>query len=197
MTEPAVPPQPAVPPTAAPGSGPPATAPLTPPGPAGATAVGESSGAAASPSRVDGPLPAGHLATGPLPGRPPAPPAAPQAPPRRRTGPVTRMGPWAPVAGAALGLLAGLVAALLLAGRAEDFAESLSLVLLVVGLTLLGAAAVLLADEVRLLHRGTREAAVRPAWGEATAGLVNGLTPARLLLGTAAFVLFLAAYTGR
>jgi hypothetical protein len=110
---------------------------------------------------------------------------------------MTRMGPWAPVAGAALGLLAGLAAVLLLVGRAESFAESLSLVLLVVGLTLLGAAGVLLADEVRLVRRGTREAAVRPAWVEATAGLVNGLTPARLLLGTAAFVLFLAAHTGR
>jgi hypothetical protein len=32
---------------------------------------------------------------------------------------------------------------------------------------------------------------------EATAGLVNGLTPARLLLATSGFVLFLAAYTGR
>ncbi len=194
MTEPAVPPQSAVPPTVPPTAAP-ATAPLGTPGAAGATAAGDAP-AAAPAARPEGASPAGHLATGPLPGRPPAPPAAPQAP-RRRTGPMTRMGPWAPVAGATLGLLAGLAAALLLVGRAESFAESLSLVLLVVGLTLLGAAGVLLADEVRLVRRGTREAAVRPAWVEATAGLVNGLTPARLLLGTAAFVLFLAAYTGR
>ncbi len=194
MTDPAVPPQSAVPSTVPPTAAP-ATAPLGTPGAAGATAAGDAP-AAAPAARPEGASPAGHLATGPLPGRPPAPPAAPQAP-RRRTGPMTRMGPRAPVAGATLGLLAGLAAALLLVGRAESFAESLSLVLLVVGLTLLGAAGVLLADEVRLVRRGTREAAVRPAWVEATAGLVNGLTPARLLLGTAAFVLFLAAYTGR
>jgi hypothetical protein len=190
MTEPAVPPPPTpqplppnAPPAAAPGA-----APLPPAGATAATDVAPTPPAV----RAEG-LPAGQMATGPVQGRPPAPPAAP----RRRTGPMTRMGPWAPVAGAALGLVAGLVAALLLAGRAEEFAEALALVLLVVGLTLLGAAGVLLADEVRLVRRGTREAAVRPAWVEATAGLVNGLTPARLLLGTAAFVLFLAAYTGR
>jgi hypothetical protein len=178
------------------------------------TTLGAATGATAAGGPVAGqppsqaaPLPAGQLATGPLPGRPPAvPPAVPSAAPatppsagaaRRRSGPLTRMGPWAPVAGAALGLVAGLVAAVLLAGRAEAFAEELSLVLLVVGLTLLGAAGVLLADEVRLLHRGTRDAGVRPSWVEATAGLVNGLTPARLLLAASAFVLFLAAYTGR
>jgi hypothetical protein len=32
---------------------------------------------------------------------------------------------------------------------------------------------------------------------EATAGLLNGLTPARLLLAASAFVLFLAAYASR
>ncbi len=206
MTDPAVPPQPAgtpVPPTGAP-----PTAPVSTLGAAtGATAVGGA--APGPPPSQPAPLPAGQLATGPLPGRPPAvppaavPSAAPAGPPpsagaaRRRSGPLTRMGPWAPVAGAALGLAAGLVAAVLLAGRAEAFAEELALVLLVVGLTLLGAAGVLLADEVRLLHRGTRDAGVRPSWVEATAGLVNGLTPARLLLATSAFVLFLAAYTGR
>ncbi len=110
---------------------------------------------------------------------------------------MTRMGPWAPVAGAGLGLVAGLVAVLLLAGHAEGFADRLSLVLLVVGLTMLGAAGVLLADDVRLVRRNTRDGGVRPAWVEATAGLVNGLTPARLLLATSAFVLYLAAYTGR
>jgi hypothetical protein len=63
--------------------------------------------------------------------------------------------------------------------------------------TLLGAAGTLLADEVRLVRRGAREAAVRPAWVEATAGLLNGLTPARLLMLISAFVLYLSAYVGK
>ncbi|SFL45815.1 hypothetical protein SAMN04488085_111132 [Geodermatophilus ruber] len=112
----------------------------------------------------------------------------------RRTSPLTRMGPWAPVAGALIGLLAGVLAVLLLAGVAEAFNERLALVFLTVGLGMLGAAGALLADEVRLVRRGTREAGVRPQWVEATANLVNGLTPARLLLLAGAFVLFLAAY---
>ncbi|WP_409331823.1 hypothetical protein [Trujillonella humicola] len=115
----------------------------------------------------------------------------------RRRDPLTRMGPWAPAAGALLGLVAGLVVVALLGGRADVFSEGLALVFLVVGLTMLGAAGALLADEVRLVRRGAREAAVRPAWVEATSNLLNGLTPARLLLGSSAFVLFLAAYVGR
>jgi hypothetical protein len=107
------------------------------------------------------------------------------------------MGPWAPVAGALLGTLLGVVAVLLLAGTAEEFAQRLALVLLVVGMGLLGASGPLLADEVRLVRRSAREAAVRPAWAEATAGLLNGLTPARLLLLVSGFVLFLAAYVSR
>ncbi|WP_369254657.1 hypothetical protein [Geodermatophilus amargosae] len=225
MTEPAVPvPAPAAPPTAPPTAPPPApaptagvpagsappTAPGTVPGPPGATAVGASTvppgtGSAVSPGTAapapggppggpsaavvdDGPHP-----TGPVTGRPAAPPVAR----RRRTDPLTRMGPWAPVAGAVVGLLAGLLAVLLLRGRADAFGEGLALVFLVVGLTMLGAAGALLADEVRLVRRGAREAAVRPAWVEVTAGLINGLTPARLLLGSSAFVLFLAAYVAR
>lgn len=114
-----------------------------------------------------------------------------------RRGPLTRMGPWAPVAGAALGLLAGLLVVLLLVGAAADFADRLALVLAVVGLGMLGAAGTLLADEVRMIRQGAREAAVRPAWVEATAPLLRGLTPARLLLAISAFVLFLAAYVTR
>jgi hypothetical protein len=53
---------------------------------------------------------------------------------------------------------------------------------------------VLLADEVRMVRQGAREAAVRPAWVEATVPLLSGLTPARLLLVLSAFVLFLSAY---
>jgi hypothetical protein len=114
-----------------------------------------------------------------------------------RRGPLTRMGPWAPVAGGMLGLLAGVVAVLFLAGEADAFAERLALVLLVVGLGILGAAGTLLADEVRMVRQGAREAAVRPAWVEATAPLLSGLTPGRLLLVLSAFVLFLSAYVIR
>ena len=114
-----------------------------------------------------------------------------------RRGPLTRMGPWAPVAGGLLGLLAGVVAVVFLAGEADVFADRLALVLLVVGLGILGAAGTLLADEVRMVRQGAREAAVRPAWVEVTAPLLSGLTPARLLLVMSAFVLFLAAYVAR
>jgi len=137
----------------------------------------------------------------PEPDRPPAQPTAPEttrpAVAPRRAGPMTRMGPWAPVAGGLLGTVLGLVAVLLLLGTAETYRERLSLVLLVVGMGLLGASGPLLADEVRVQRRGVHEAAVRPAWVEATAGLVNGLTPARLLLLVSGFVLFLAAYVTR
>jgi hypothetical protein len=116
----------------------------------------------------------------------------------RSSGPLTRMGPWAPVAGALLGVVVGVVAVLLLAGRADAFRDRLSLVFLVVGMGLLGAAGTLLADEVRMVRWRAREAALRPAaWADTTAGLVNGLTPARLLLVVAGFVLFLAAYVPR
>ncbi len=111
-----------------------------------------------------------------------------------RRGPLTRMGPWAPVAGGLLGLIAGLVAVLVLAPSAETFDHRLALVLLVVGLGMLGAAGTLLADEVRMVRQGAREAVVRPAWVEATVPLLSGLTPARLLLVMSAFVLFLAAF---
>jgi UDP-N-acetylmuramyl pentapeptide phosphotransferase/UDP-N-acetylglucosamine-1-phosphate transferase len=105
------------------------------------------------------------------------------------------MGPWAPVAGGLVGVVLGVVAAVLLAAEVGGFRDSLSLVFLVVGLGLLGAAATLLADEVRMVRWRAREAALRPAaWVDTTAGLLNGLTPARLLLFGGAFVLFLAAY---
>lgn len=128
------------------------------------------------------------------------PTAQPNAPARpsvyaRSRGPLTRMGPWAPVAGGLVGVVLGVVAAVLLAGTAGGFRGRLSLVFLVVGLGLLGASGTLLADEVRLLRWRAREAALRPAaWIDTTAGLINGLTPARLLLLVAGFVLFLAAW---
>ena len=192
--------------------------------PSGATPSGPApSGPAPTGAVPPGPVPrgqtqAGPMATGPIPvGTPPAPPqpAEPPAPgagptpegahptgpvtrrPRlsaRSAFPLTRMGPWAPVAGAVAGLLTGLLVALLLSGVAEAFRERLALVFLTVGLGMLGAAGALLADEVRLVRRGAREAGIRPAWVEATANLINGLTPARLLLLASAFVLFLAAY---
>ena len=185
-------------------------------GPAGAESSGPvPSGPVPSGPVPSGPVPSGPTATGPIPvGTPPAPPqpaagpgpattegAQPTVPVARRPRigarvpfPLTRMGPWAPVAGAVIGLLAGLVVVLLLAGVAEAFRERLALVFLIVGLGMLGAAGALLADEVRLVRRGAREAGIRPAWVEATANLINGLTPARLLLLASAFVLFLAAY---
>ena len=185
-------------------------------GPAGAEPSGPvPSGPVPSGPVPSEPVPSGPTATGPIPvGTSPAPPqpaagpgpattegAQPTVPVARRPRigarvpfPLTRMGPWAPVAGAVIGLLAGLVVVLLLAGVAEAFRERLALVFLTVGLGMLGAAGALLADEVRLVRRGAREAGIRPAWVEATANLINGLTPARLLLLASAFVLFLAAY---
>jgi hypothetical protein len=114
-----------------------------------------------------------------------------------RRGPLTVMGPWAPVAGGLLGLVLGAVAALVLAGRAESFEDRFALVLVVLGLGMLGTAGILLADEVRMMRQRARDAVVRPAWVEATAGLLNGLTPARLLLVMSGFVLFLAVYVAR
>jgi hypothetical protein len=129
------------------------------------------------------------------PGAQPTAPVSVRPRPRMpRRGPLTMMGPWAPVAGGVLGLLLGVVAVLFLAGAADTFEARLSLTLLVLGLGMLGTAGTLLADEVRMIRHSARDADVRPAWVEVTAGLLNGLTPARLLLGASAFVLFLAAY---
>src|SRR4051794_14142476 len=136
------------------------------------------------------------------PGEPPAAESAGARPaagrpsvPRRRPGPLTVMGPWAPVAGALLGLVAGIVAVLVLRTAADDFPQRLSLVLLVLGMSMLGATAPLLADEVRMVRRGAREATRRGRPEDAAAAA--GLTPARWLLLVSAFVLFLAAYVGR
>lgn len=166
-----------------------------PAGPAG-PAVGEPSpapaGSSAVPVGVEAPateVDQNPHATAPVTVRP-----APRLP---RRGPLTVMGPWAPVAGGLLGLFLGLIAVLVLGGSAESFEDRLALVFAVVGLGSLGVSGVLLADEVRMVRQGTREAAVRPAYIEATAGLLNGLTPARLLLLVSAFVLFLAAYVSR
>ena len=114
-----------------------------------------------------------------------------------RRGPLTVMGPWAPVAGGLLGLLLGIVTVVLLAGSAESFEDRLALAFTVLGLSMLGASGILLADEVRMVRQRARDAVVRPAWVEATAGLLNGLTPARLLLMASGFVLFLAVYVSR
>jgi hypothetical protein len=137
----------------------------------------------------DGDLVPGMQATAPVSGRPPVRGA--------RRGPLTVMGPWAPVAGGLLGLLLGLIVVLLLAGSAESFEDRLALAFTMLGLGVLGTAGILLAEEVRVLRQRARDVAVRPAWVEATAGLLNGLTPARLLLLVSAFVLFLAAFVGR
>lgn len=70
--------------------------------------------------------------------------------------------------------------------------SSLASVFLCVGLTLLGAGGVLFADEVRLRRRSVAAQSV-----QTVAGLLNGLTPARFLVGAAGFVLLLAAYVTR
>jgi hypothetical protein len=153
--------------------------------PVPAVEPGPAAGEPAAPAE-DGATAAGAQ-TGPVPARPTVRP--------RSSGPLTRMGPWAPLAGGLVGVVLGVVAVVLLAGQAGDFRDRLSLVFLVIGLGLLGAAGTLLADEVRMVRWRAREAALRPAaWVDTTAGLLNGLTPARLLLLGGAFVLFLAAY---
>jgi hypothetical protein len=119
------------------------------------------------------------------------------APRLPRRGPLTVMGPWAPVAGGLLGLLAGLIVVLLLARSADGFEDRLALVFTMLGLGMLGTAGTLLADEVRMMRQRARDAAVRPQWVEGTANLLNGLTPARLLLLVSGFVLFLAVYVSR
>ncbi|MCW2700211.1 MAG: conserved rane protein of unknown function [Blastococcus sp.] len=153
---------------------------------AGGPAVGSSAAVAEG---LPGPNPEHAHPTAPVTVRP-----APRMP---RRGPLTVMGPWAPVAGGLLGLLLGLIAVLVLAGSAQSFEDRLGLVFAVVGLGTLGVSGTLLADEVRMVRQGAREATVRPAWVEVTAGLLNGLTPARLLLLVSAFVLFLSAYVSR
>lgn len=133
-----------------------------------------------------------------VPGLQPTAPVTVRPRPRMpRRGPLTVMGPWAPVAGGLLGLLLGGVVVAVLAGSAEGFEDRLALAFVVLGLGMLGSAGVLLADEVRIIRQRARDAAVRPQWVEATAGLLNGATPARLLLLASGFVLFLAAYVSR
>ena len=105
-----------------------------------------------------------------------------------------RIGPWAPVAGAAVGILAGIVVALLLRSTATSFDERLSLVFVVLALALLGAGGTLLADETRLMRRGAQAAEARSSSAGLIAGLLNGLTPARLLVLAGGFVLLLSAY---
>jgi len=189
-------------------------APVAPPAPDAA-----GGGAAPSPAGPPGPAaPAGEApATVPTPAQQPTgaeqltggePPTTAAQPGTHPTAPVTvrprprvpsreqmiRMGPWAPVAGAALGLLLGIVVVLLLAPAVVSFEERLSLVFLVLGMTLLGAGGTLLADEVRLLRRGTQAVEARSSNAGAIAALLNGLTPARLLITVSAFALLLSAY---
>src|SRR4051794_22713084 len=163
-----------------------------PPVPPAATAEPVSTTAAEQAAPPAGDVVPGMQATAPVTSRP-----APRMPRPPRRGPMTVMGPWAPVAGGLLGLLLGVVVVLLLAGTAGSFEDRLALVFIVLGLGMLGSAGILLADEVRMMRQRTRDAVARPAYVEATAGLLNGLTPARLLLVLSGFVLFLAAYVSR
>jgi hypothetical protein len=165
-------------------------APAVPPTPAAEEATTASGEQAAAP---EGDLLPGAHATTPVTSRP-----APRPPRMPRRGPMTVMGPWAPVAGGLLGLLLGVVAVLLLGGTAESFEDRLALVFTVLGLGMLGSAGILLADEVRMLRQRARDAvAMRSAYVESTSDLLNGLTPARILLLLSGFVLFLAAYVSR
>ncbi|MCA0143398.1 hypothetical protein [Blastococcus sp. LR1] len=162
----------------------------TPPPPPAETAVTPAPAAppAAAPA-ADGDLPPEVHGTSPVTVRP-----APRMP---RRGPLTVMGPWAPVAGGLLGLVVGAIVAAILGGVAESFEQRLALVFVVLGLGVMGTAGTLLADEVRIVRQRSRDAGVRPQWVEATADLVNGLTPARLLMLIGVVVLVLAAYVGR
>ncbi len=186
-------PSPAVPPAPDPQTAP-APGPAGAPGPAVAPdPAGESP--SAMPAGTGAATPADPEAAGTPPGTHPTAPVSvrprPRAPSREQ---MIRMGPWAPVAGGAVGLVLGIVVVLLLAPAVASFAERLSLVFVVLGMTLLGAGGTLLADEVRLLRRGTQAAEARSSSAEAIAGLLNGLTPARLLIVASAFVLLLSAY---
>jgi hypothetical protein len=166
-------------------------------GPASATTASATGAAAGSPAPADlTDTPPAEPPSGPV-AQATAPVTVRPAPRLPRRGPLTVMGPWAPVAGGALGLLLGLITVLVLAGSAHTFQERLGLVLAVVGLGMLGTAGTLLADEVRMLRQSARDAAVRPGLAETTVGLLHGLTPARLLLLMSGFVLFLATYVSR
>jgi hypothetical protein len=126
---------------------------------------------------------------------PQAPPVVRPRPRLPRRDPLVRMGPFAPVAGAAVGLVLGIVVVLLLAPAVEGFDQRLALVFVVLGFTLLGAGGTLLADEVRIMRRGAQVAEARASGAaDVIAGLLNGLTPARLLITVSAFVLLLSAY---
>jgi hypothetical protein len=133
-----------------------------------------------------GSAPSTPNATAPVNGRP--------RPRLRRPVPLVRMGPWAPVAGAGVGLLLGVIVVLLLAPAATGFDQRLALVFVVLGLSMLGAGGTLLADEVRLMRRGAWAAEARSSGAGVIAGLLNGLTPARLLILASSFVLLLSAY---
>ncbi|TYP84608.1 hypothetical protein [Blastococcus xanthinilyticus] len=176
----------AAPPAAA---GQPAAEPAAPAAQQPAAAPAEEPQAGGPDAAAEGDVVPGMHATSPVSVRP-----RPRMP---RRGPLTVMGPWAPVAGGLLGLALGLIAVLVLAGTAEGFADRLAMVFLVLGLGMLGSAGILLADEVRMMRQRARDAVIRPAYVEVTAGLLNGLTPGRLLLLASGFVFFLAAYVSR
>ena len=172
--------------------------------PAPTTSTQESGAVQATPERdapnIAAEHPHGDLVPGmQAPGMQPAAPVTTVRPRPRmpRRGPMTVMGPWAPVAGGLLGLLLGVATVLVLADSAQSFEDRLALAFVVLGLGMLGTSGILLAYEVRMMRQRAREAVVRPAAVEATAGLLSGMTPARLLLVASAFVLFLAAYVTR
>ena len=161
----------------------------TPPLTAESPAVSASAAQAPAAPDAGGDLPPEVHGTSPVTVRP-----APRMP---RRGPLTVMGPWAPVAGGLIGLVVGGIVAAILGGVAESFEQRLALVFVVLGLGVMGTAGTLLADEARIVRQRSRDAGVRPQWVEATADLVNGLTPARLLMLVGVVLLVLAGYVGR
>src|SRR3712207_1467940 len=83
------------------------------------------------PEPVEQPLPEEVAAEGEfVPGMQPTAPVTVRPRPRMpRRGPLTVMGPWAPVAGGLLGLLLGGIVAAVLGGAAESYDQRLSVVL--------------------------------------------------------------------
>ena len=175
--------------------GPPPVPSGPPPVPSGPPVPPTGAGLRPEPAPDTGPGPVGESAPEPPATSHPTAPVGVRARPRLpRREQMTRMGPFAPVAGAAVGLLLGVLVVLLLAPAVDTFEQRLALVFVVLGLSLLGAGGTLLADEVRLLRRGTQAVEARSASAGMIAGLLNGLTPARLLITASAFSLLLSAY---
>src|SRR5215203_5309262 len=93
----------------------------------GATASSTTPAAGDAAVALPAPSPEPEPASASPPGAQPTAPVTVRPKPRLpRRGPLTVMGPWAPVAGGLLGLLLGGIAVAVLAGTAESFEDSLA-----------------------------------------------------------------------